>query len=62
MADVHRHLFGNTEEVQVTVRETVTVKPGNLMFLNKTAGQVSNTLAGASATADHYAYPWAGVT
>jgi hypothetical protein len=56
---VHRHLYGKADEVQVTVRETVTVKPGDLMFLNNTNSFVTNQLAGASAAADYYAYPWA---
>jgi len=55
----NRHVFGDTDEVKVTVRETVTVTPGDLMFICNNTGQVTNSLGGASAAADYFAYPWA---
>lgn len=52
------HLYGDIMEIQATVRETVTVAPGNIMILNSIADLIANgSLSGASTTPDNYAYP-----
>lgn len=55
----NRHLFGDIEGIQVTIRSTVIVKPGDLVFQNAAAGLVQKGLANAKATADNYGYPLA---
>jgi hypothetical protein len=54
---VHRHLYGDMDEVQVTVVRTVTVKPGDLMFLYDTAQDINGSIG--TKVPDNYAYPWA---
>ena len=50
------HLYGDTMEIQATVRPTVTVVPGNIMVQNVLSNSCLQ-LTGASTTVDSYAYP-----
>lgn len=52
------HLYGDPMETKVTVRNTVTVKPGDLMVINGQANMIV-ALSGASTAADNRAYPLA---